>query len=515
MLGQDTEYVALSHCWGTLNQFQTTTMNIENMKRNIDWGCLPKTFKDAIATAQSLGFGYIWIDSLCILQDSRQDWEIESSQMGLIYENAALTIAATSSPSDETGFLGTRTIPATGVVDFSFGEEDACTRPTKVYIRQVMDHYKFNLYADTEPAEGRLSSRAWAFQERLLARRVLAYHKDELFWECNTTWDCECGHNSFAPQESQRAHPFNLQETLLSINANPSYLKWRSEIVPAYSSRSLTFRSDRLPAISAVVSKLQHTTGDDYFCALWKSELPRQLLWQRVGSWSSKEPTATLDYQAPSFSWASVEAVVGYLEFESFQPLINVLETSCHLSGLNPMGKVSYAHIRVSGLLARCWICTPPKPYFTIRPRLCLKDTYESSEEIDFNYDTLLKIGDITTASGQKTRGVQKSHDLPVTSELDKVTDSLVRTWEVLPVWCLYVGEGKIDEDFYRDTFQDENVARDNGREQIALILGLSPGRQGACERIGITNKRENERRRPGNWEMLVSTATKADVVLV
>ena len=512
---RDLDYVALSHCWGTLNQFQTTTTNLENRKTSIEWDCLPKTFQDAITIAQSLGYTYIWIDSLCILQDSRQDWEAESARMGDIYENAALTIAATSSPSDESGFLGVRTSNAIKVINFLPPGDGTVVREALVRVRKMTEHYVTPIYADAEPAEGRLNSRAWAYLERLLARRVLAFHKNELLWECNAIWDCECGHNSFAHKEKQRAHPFNFQEIIKRIGGERTYYNWRNEIVPAYSSRDLTFASDRLLAISAVASKVQRVLSDEYIGALWKTELPRQLLWEPVGSWSSTKAAVTSEYRAPSFSWASVDVVVAYREYATFQPLIEVLETSCIPSGPDPMGQLSHARIRVSGLLARLWIRVPPKPYIDVVLHLYMSESFSNMEQVIFLHDAPLKIGDFKTTSGRKTRRAQRSHEVPCGDSQDDYKDAEWKTWEVAPVWCLFVGEGTIDKEFYRASFVQDNLTADNGKEQMALILSCSASCPNAYERLGIINKRENERHRPGIWENLMSKATRTEIDLV
>lgn len=62
---QVAEYACLSHCWGGQAVIQTTTRNFDQFTVNIPWEELPKTFKDAIQFANSIGFKYLWIDSLC------------------------------------------------------------------------------------------------------------------------------------------------------------------------------------------------------------------------------------------------------------------------------------------------------------------------------------------------------------------------------------------------------------------------------------------------------------------
>src|SRR5579862_1068655 len=88
------EYLALSHCWGTAKFLTLETSNIDEFRLGIPWERLSRTFQDAIITTARLGFSYIWIDSLCIIQDSKEDWERESLAMTDVYRNAQCTIAA-------------------------------------------------------------------------------------------------------------------------------------------------------------------------------------------------------------------------------------------------------------------------------------------------------------------------------------------------------------------------------------------------------------------------------------
>jgi hypothetical protein len=101
--GETGLYVALSHCWGKSQMFKTERGSLNLRRRNIPWDIIPRTFQDAITFVRRLGLRYLWIDSLCIIQDDRADWERESAKMASIYTNAVLTIAATKSADSEGG----------------------------------------------------------------------------------------------------------------------------------------------------------------------------------------------------------------------------------------------------------------------------------------------------------------------------------------------------------------------------------------------------------------------------
>jgi hypothetical protein len=102
-------YATLSHCWGKIED--KLMLMVEN---NIDWkkeipqfGKL-KTFQDAIQIARRLGIWYIWIDSLCIIQNKKEDWQAEASRMSNVYKYSSCNITATSARSDMGGCFSSR-----------------------------------------------------------------------------------------------------------------------------------------------------------------------------------------------------------------------------------------------------------------------------------------------------------------------------------------------------------------------------------------------------------------------
>ena len=104
--GQLGQYVALSYCWGGPQKFSLIHGNLDELQQQpTPVSALPRTLQDAIAVTYHLGFEYLWIDALCIIQDSPSDKRHEISQMQHIYANAAVTIVAATASSVEQGFL--------------------------------------------------------------------------------------------------------------------------------------------------------------------------------------------------------------------------------------------------------------------------------------------------------------------------------------------------------------------------------------------------------------------------
>jgi hypothetical protein len=109
--GERGRYICLSYCWGKVTHFTTTKASFATHKININYDDLSKKFKDAIAITWLLGIRYIWIDSICICQDDREDWERESAKMTSIYMNSYLTIADSAAADSSVGSLYLESLP--------------------------------------------------------------------------------------------------------------------------------------------------------------------------------------------------------------------------------------------------------------------------------------------------------------------------------------------------------------------------------------------------------------------
>ena len=185
-------YNTLSHRWGT-NMFRLLSNNIESLKKILPLDKLPATYIDAMEISRKMGIEYIWIDSLCIIQDSGQDWRLESAAMGLVYKNAWCSIAATA--CQQAGILINRPPIAS-----------RCTiKPNSNSPRIAAGTYNlFLLENDTWSngiSDSPLSKRGWVTQERLLSPRIIHFGERQMFWECQERQACETFANSIHPRE--------------------------------------------------------------------------------------------------------------------------------------------------------------------------------------------------------------------------------------------------------------------------------------------------------------------------
>ncbi|KAK5654478.1 hypothetical protein OQA88_7106 [Cercophora sp. LCS_1] len=318
------KYAALSHCWGVNGVLvRTTILNIDQHRQVIAWNELSKTFQDAILVTRGLGIQYLWIDSLCIIQDSASDWAAESKRMGTIYSNAHLTISATGSADGSGGCLFPRWVKGPGVarrvretVPIHAGTYNG--QDFKVNARLTFDaaHQQFgsngeNLARLMAP----LMSRAWCFQERMMSRRVLHFHSEEVVWECATTTACECGFLKGLDglyRASFGETPYRLQASQVFQGTrakDQAFNTWRG-LIGQYSGLLITRETDRLPALAGLAGRFQSVLNCQYLAALWADDLLRGLLWRRpLVGYRRRRKAESTGSQLPTWSWASIEHI--------------------------------------------------------------------------------------------------------------------------------------------------------------------------------------------------------------
>ena len=297
-----TVYVTLSHCWGGDCETTLTTKNLSAFQAGIHLGTLPKTFQDAVILTRNLGIRYLWIDALCIVQDSNQEWVHEASLMGDIYANSSLTISATNSSDSEGGLYYSRS--PLSVWPCRIAANWDCLPAAKLVI-YIPGWVK-------ERAMEPLSTRGWAFQEWLLSKRTIHFSRDQIRWECHCLAASEVYPGGLEDYDIDfHGLPTkNIINLLRDENESPSTL-WR-RIRGEYSELYLTVATDKLAAFSGIarmVHKVLKSPKEDYLAGLWRPELLNELLWTRYRESHVKatHKTHSSQFIAPSWSWASID----------------------------------------------------------------------------------------------------------------------------------------------------------------------------------------------------------------
>jgi Heterokaryon incompatibility protein (HET) len=377
--GECASYACLSHCWGAAQLIKTTKLTMRTHKNYIDLAALPPTFLQAMEFIWRLGIRYLWIDSLCIIQDDPEDWQRESGVMCSVYQNSMLTIAATKSP-DSRGGCFTQALPDYfGHVLRGIDEDGA---PYEIFVRRKLLHWgSLAAVTDTDApliqAIAPLLRRGWVYQERLLSPRVLHFGSQELLWECSETFCCECSSSKAgAFDELEGEPPKILHAKALAKQSFPVITnRWRF-LVMEYSGLSLTFPSDRLPALSGLAKEFMQHRSDQYLAGMWMDSMVKDLTWhpKRVRQRPKK-------WRAPTWSWASVDSAVNFeAEFKHMErgvckmaPLCKVLGAECTPSGSDTTGEVLSGYITISGHAIPMVLEYDSRAYPTEIPRFSIR----------------------------------------------------------------------------------------------------------------------------------------------
>ncbi|KAH7420143.1 heterokaryon incompatibility protein-domain-containing protein [Cadophora sp. MPI-SDFR-AT-0126] len=268
----DGQWIALSHCWGEPQNHppKTTRENLAERLAVIPLNSMPKSFVDAIAVTRSLGFQYIWIDSLCIVQDDEEDWLAESEHMGSIYEKA---ISASSAPDSSGGLFiprpyGELNVP-TVLIPFIDPSMSASGPLGKYSIGLEWRQEPF--VQEFDPMDTALSKRGWATQEWILSRRTIHFLDRGMVWVCKINAEAETGYFVVS-----RGIP--IQE----------YRNAWGQIVQEHSARLFTYQRVRLVSLEGLASRYRHfkPTDDWYAAGIWGSDMPLHLLWSpRILGW--------------------------------------------------------------------------------------------------------------------------------------------------------------------------------------------------------------------------------------
>ncbi len=380
---------------------------------------LPRTFQDVIVLCCEIGIRYLWIDSLYIVQNSKEDWDTESARMPSVYANAYLTVAAGSTKDSRQGLHTIRqsssAIPAVKL------EVSVNTTEVAIWIEKSRGQNSYSY----------LDRRAWCLQEQMLSNRLLSYEPVQISWTCRErtcselvpiiSEAIEIAEMPFKQMFKQFMHRLAEHGTL----EQDFYQLW-FKLVADYTKRELTYISDKLVALSGVAQLLLkasnsvtridgsgegHKFPDVYLAGVWQRSLPAGLLWEvqhpntntnmsrgsskvdhtnphyilaaqrrlpelnfgaAVKKALSQPKTPAGAYRAPTWSWASQN---GHISLENcweqtrvnpvnlkMEKVFSVIEATTIPKGMNPCGALNSGHLRVRAA-AREITYNPSIPY--------------------------------------------------------------------------------------------------------------------------------------------------------
>ena len=404
------EYVALSYCWGGEKTLILTKDSESALRKGLPVDAFPSTLRDALVTTKTLNYSFIWIDALCIFQDSAEDWKLEASRMRDVYSNAIVTLNAATAARMSDGMFAERS-GSGPKCRLRWHTETAI--PEYLYLRAGSD------FADMTLRTSHTTSRSWTLQESLLAPRTINFGSQQLSFECVEGRFDEAGRHTRSTQEysskafmqamfnekpgwrtlARYARLFGIPPVVhipyysvrqlwskqtpdmasfgshshLTLHfqgvlrtpgglAFTYYDQWR-EIVKHYTLRSLTHESDVLPALSGLAEEFRHITGGDaYVAGMWRGDLIRSLNWLRMQMQTEFRDgkiinvRAPKEYLAPSWSWASVlgssTVFLGSAPCQDETRVtskVKIEEVYLESDGNGPFGKVKSGYLTLAG----------------------------------------------------------------------------------------------------------------------------------------------------------------------
>jgi hypothetical protein len=290
--GQYGSYAALSYCWGPPQRqpLKTTKRNLDSHLRALPASRIPKTFSDAFTVLRAIGLEYAWIDSLCIIQDSLEDWQEQAAEMASVYQNASIVLAATDSSDSHEGLfrqIHRRVIELPYLPETPMSNTKGSILVVQEFLPDIIEHSP-------------LARRGWATQEWMLARRLVHFRDSRLIWKCAR----------FKYGISDDNNTYVLSDDLRSKD---NIINWE-RVVFWYSARQLTFIEDRLVAIQGLANEVTlHGKSPQYSFGIWARGLPHELLWH--GYTNRPKRIQALSATVPSWSWGSRDGGMNYLNF--------------------------------------------------------------------------------------------------------------------------------------------------------------------------------------------------------
>ena len=306
-VGRNCRYIALSYVWGGPREdYWTTVANAKarSLPSGLDESVLPATIVDAIELTRQIGERYLWVDALCIIQDSQEDKASQISIMDRIYGRAALTIIAATGANVRAGLPG-------------IGER---SRTPNQHVECVQGlHLSIPLPPLAEAAvDSTWNTRGWTFQEALLSRRRLCFTKHQIYFQCDQEVWCEdlVAESTTLPGSSQPMRYSGIEFSTIEMD-----LRGYEVAIEYYSQRHLTLDSDVIAAVTALMNAMTRALEppgsnpkEAFRFGMWIRNLDLSLLWQpRFNAIHTRRIIPNADRSCwPSWAWSGWKGAVQY-----------------------------------------------------------------------------------------------------------------------------------------------------------------------------------------------------------
>jgi hypothetical protein len=316
-------YICVTHRWVNPDTqlSSTTTLNYRDRISGSGFVHVPPHFRFIFLAAARLGIPYVWIDCLCIIQDSAEDWEAESIKMGEYYQLATFTLTTAGFLPGQDLFTEYRPPPINEIARLPYRNKDG-VRTGYLYLYPCTPRERLHEIYDNHLVDSQLLTRGWVFQEWLLSRRLICVTPSGVFLQC------QCPEEVVSNQLGEMAGPLPSLDLTAALcikaslrlqleSPSDSYRAWES-MVELYSKMKLSRPcDDRVIALQSIAKEIRNALErtpchaklkkgeDDFIAGLWRNELSRGLLWEQVTGGNHERLV-----RFPTWSWASINTAV-------------------------------------------------------------------------------------------------------------------------------------------------------------------------------------------------------------
>lgn len=383
------QYATLSHCWGPTPFFCLSSSNEDDLRRRLPVRRLPRSFRDAILFTQRLGIRYLWIDSLCILQEGpghAEDWNEQAPLMHSVYSNGVVNISILHAQNPHIGAFKAR-------------------NPDKIQPCYVSWNYNGDgekMWAILDYKNGyhnaitcsTLSKRGWVVQERMLSPRTIHFASDRIFWECRSGDLLTESYTSGLRLSDSKFIQTGMDLSICKVptpsipQASEISDAWR-RVITYYAAAKLSKpEKDKMVAIAGIARYFGTFFNDEYVAGFFRCRLPADLLWMSLGKDDSLPPepavriAGTTTYRGPTWSWISTDREVGFWSCGDYPTEVTMEGVNVQpLDQRNKYGEIRHAEITLCGVLLPCKLTYDGEGYWQ-GWRAILEDFQEAEDEI-------------------------------------------------------------------------------------------------------------------------------------
>lgn len=317
-----------------------TAAQAGSYQESIPTSSLPRTIRDAISLSKSLGLSYLWVDSMCIIQDSTVHKQEEIGRMGAMYYNAYVVISAASAATCKDGLLQERDLsPRFGSFRIPFGADGIAFLTPKLCINKL-----------PIKEENPLDNRAWTYQEMFIARRII------VFTSYGVTWNCVQTSGTMGHRSAGAGFEY-VEDTCRQPLENPELNTW-CFIVEKFSKRNLTRDSDKLPALSSIARLFDQGRDSVYLAGIWVWGGTQLLTWGTAPQFDrNNAPSRPGEWRAPSWSYLSINGPFGFNGLDGGQTSeewkgMGWTAWDFHTDSLDPNNP--YGEVKSCGMTMKC-----------------------------------------------------------------------------------------------------------------------------------------------------------------